>query len=119
MKDLRVAIVHDYLNQRGGAEKVVGKIHKLFPQAPIYTSLLDRNRLWPDLADATIVPSWMQRIPGINRHFKKYFFLYPWVFDRLDLSQYDLVLSSSSTFAKGVRTRPGRARDPRSDRGGH
>lgn len=101
----RIAIVHDYLNQRGGAERVVASIHGLFPDAPIFTSILNRARLWPELAGAPIETSWMQHLPGIGRHFKKYFFLYPFVFDRLDLSPYDLVLSSSSTFAKGVRKR--------------
>jgi glycosyltransferase involved in cell wall biosynthesis len=104
---MRVAIVHDYLTQRGGAERVVSVIHTLFPEAPIYTSILDRERLWPEMAGATIRTSWMQRLPGIRRHFKKYFPLYPHVFDRMDLRGYDLVLSSSSTFAKGVRRPPG------------
>lgn len=107
MSALRVAIVHDYLNQRGGAERVVARIHRLFPDAPIHTSILDRDRLWPALSDATIIASWMQRIPGIHRHFKKLFWLYPLVFERMNLTGYDLVLSSSSTYAKAVRTRPG------------
>ena len=87
---LRVAIVHDYLNQRGGAERVVARIHRLFPDAPIHTSILDRDRLWPALSDATIIASWMQHIPGIHRHFKKLFWLYPLVFERMNLTGYDL-----------------------------
>jgi glycosyltransferase involved in cell wall biosynthesis len=100
---MRVAIVHDYLNQRGGAERVVAALHQMFPEAPIFTSVLDRSTLWPELRSADIRVSWMQRLPGLKRHFKRYLLLYPLVFDRLDLSGFDLVLSSSSAFAKATR----------------
>lgn len=109
MSGPRVAIVHDYLNQRGGAERVVGAIHRIFPEAPILTSIVDRRSLWPELADATIVPTWMQRLPGVLRHFKAYVWAYPIAFERLDLRGFDLVLSSSSTFAKGVHAPPAAA----------
>jgi glycosyltransferase involved in cell wall biosynthesis len=100
---VRVAIVHDYLNQRGGAERVLAVLHEMFPEAPIFTSVLDRSALWPELRSADIRVSWMQRLPGVRRHFKKYLLLYPLVFERLDLSGFDLVLSSSSAFAKAAR----------------
>ena len=101
---MKVAIVHDYLNQRGGAERVVATLHRMFPQAPIFVSLLDRASLWPGLVGADIRPSWMQRLP--QRPFKAYLPLYPATFERLDLRAYDLVISSSSAFAKAVVTRP-------------
>ncbi|HET7458548.1 MAG TPA: glycosyltransferase [Gemmatimonadaceae bacterium] len=104
---LRVAIVHDYLNQAGGAERVLATIHKMFPSAPIYTTLLDRNTLWPELRDADIRTSWMQRLPGVKRHFKKYLPLYPRAIESFDLSAYDLVVSTSSAWAKGAIVRPG------------
>ncbi len=104
---MRVAIVHDYLNQRGGAEWVVAVLHEMFPEAPIFTSIVDRDTLWPGLQSADIRPSWMQRLPGLRGHFKKYLLLYPVVFENVDLSGYDLVISSSSAFAKAVRSRPG------------
>jgi glycosyltransferase involved in cell wall biosynthesis len=100
---MRVAIVHDYLNQRGGAERVLAVMHEMFPAAPIFTSVVDRALLWPGLRSADIRVSWMQRLPGLRRHFRKYLLLYPLVFDRLDLSGFDLVLSSSSAFAKAAR----------------
>jgi glycosyltransferase involved in cell wall biosynthesis len=75
----------------------------MFPEAPIFTSILDRSTLWPELRSADIRVSWMQRLPGLERHFKKYLLLYPFVFERLDLSGFDLVVSSSSAFAKAVR----------------
>ena len=99
---MRVAIIHDYLNQRGGAEWVVAVLHEMFPEAPIFASIVDRETLSPELQAADIRPSWMQHLPGLRRHFKKYLLLYPSVFEGLDLSDYDLVISSSSAFAKAV-----------------
>jgi len=103
----RIAIVHDYLNQLGGAERVVAALHTIFPWAPIFTSIVDRQRLWPELRDADIRTSWMQRLPGLRKHFKKYLLLYPLVFERLDLRGFDVVISSSSAFARGTRRPPG------------
>ncbi|THF74896.1 glycosyltransferase [Cohnella fermenti] len=99
----RIAIVHDYLNQMGGAERVVGLLHQMFPDAPIYTTILDRDRLWPELEKADIRASWMQRIPGILKRSKQFFWLYPFAVASMKLQGYDLVISSSSAFAKGVR----------------
>ena len=107
MPRVKLAIVHDYLNQSGGAERVVGVFHRMFPDAPIYTTILDRDRIWPDLREADIRTSWMQRLPGLRAHFKKYLLCYPWAIESLDLRAYDVVLSSSSAFAKGARARPG------------
>lgn len=104
---MKIAIVHDYLNQQGGAERVVGVLHRMFPDAPIYTTILDRGRLWPDLQGADIRTTWMQHLPGLRNHFKHYLVLYPWAIESLDLQAYDLVLSSSSAFAKAARRRPG------------
>ena len=103
---MKVAIVHDYLNQAGGAERVVVSLHRLFPEAPIYTSILDRDSLWPGLADADIRTSWLQRMPGLKKHFKKYLLFYPRAIESFDLSGYDLVISSSSAFAKGAIAGP-------------
>lgn len=100
---MRVAIVHDYLNQLGGAERVVGVLHELFPEAPIYTLFVNRKKLWPSLHDATIVPSFLQRFPFVERHFKLFFWLYPFVIKNTKIRDYDVVLSSSSAYAKGVR----------------
>ncbi|UNK18769.1 glycosyltransferase [Paenibacillus sp. N3/727] len=103
MRDLKVAIVHDYLNQMGGAERVVAVLHKMFPEAPIYTTIVDRNKLLPELKGAVIHTTWMQRIPGILNKFKLYFWLYPLAVRSINVKNYDLVLSSSSAYAKGVR----------------
>jgi len=99
---MKVAIVHDYLNQMGGGERVVAVLHEIFPDAPIFTSIVDRDVLWPELASADIRPSWMQNLPGLKRHFKKYLPLYPWAIESLHVREYDLLISSSSAFAKGA-----------------
>ncbi|WP_127490877.1 glycosyltransferase [Paenibacillus glycanilyticus] len=104
----RIAIVHDYLNQMGGAERVVGVMHKLFPDAPIYTTIVDREKLLPELRTADIRTTWMQRIPNILRDFKLYFWLYPFAVRSIDLKGYDIIVSSSSAYAKGIR-KPGNA----------
>jgi glycosyltransferase involved in cell wall biosynthesis len=103
----RVAIVHDYLNQYGGAERVLEVLHDLYPEAPVYTSIY-----WPEQMSAAIRAmdvrtSFMQRLPGVLQHHQRYVAFYPFAFRQFDLSGYDLVISNSSAFAKGVRRPPG------------
>jgi len=103
MRNVKVAIVHDYLNQMGGAERVVAVFRKMYPDAPIYTTIVDQDKLLPELQDAVIHTTWMQRIPGILRRFKLFFWLYPFAVSSMKLKGYDLILSSSSAYAKGAR----------------
>lgn len=103
----RVALIHDYLNQYGGAERVLEALHDLFPDAPVYTSIYDAAAMPPSYRSWDIRTSWMQQLPGWRTHFRKYFLLYPSAFESFDLSAYDLVISSSSAYAKGVIPRPG------------
>ncbi len=102
-KKLKVAIVCDWLTGIGGAERVVLELHKLYPDAPIYTSQYDPKAIdWFD--DADVRTTGLQRLP---KRFKKFLPLArAWSFRRLDLSDYDLVLSSSGAEAKGVKTGP-------------
>lgn len=104
---MRIAIAHDYLNQYGGAERVLEALHELYPAAPVYTSIFDPAAMPAAYRAWDIRPSWMQRLPGWRRHFQKYFLLYPSAFESFDLSGYDLILSSSSAFAKGIIPAPG------------
>lgn len=101
---MRVALVHDYLIQAGGAERVVAALHRLFPDAPVFTTIADSEVVESLMPGAEIRTSWMQRLPGLRRHYRKYALLYPAAIESLDLSAYDLVLSSSSAFAKGCIT---------------
>lgn len=102
-----VALVHDYLNQEGGAERVLLALHDLFPKAPIYTSIYDRARLPAVYHGLDIRTSFMQHLPGVNRLHQVYLPCYPFAFEQFDLTNYGLVLSSSSAWAKGVITAPG------------
>lgn len=100
--NMRAAIVHDYLNQYGGAERVLEALHDLLPDAPVYTSIYDPAAMPPAYRCWDIRTSWMQRLPGWRRYFRHYMPLYPSAFESFDLGGYDLILSSSSAFAKGV-----------------
>ncbi|MCS6802493.1 MAG: glycosyltransferase [Chloroflexota bacterium] len=103
---MRVAIVHDWLNQTGGAENVLDVLHELYPDAPIYTSMYDPVLMHPKYRQWDIRTSFMQRLPGVTRHHQPYLPLYPLAFESFDLSAYDLVISNSSGFCHGVVTRP-------------
>ncbi|QSO45528.1 glycosyltransferase [Alicyclobacillus mengziensis] len=107
---MRIVLVHDYLNQRGGAERVVGEMHRMYPNAEIYTLFVDRAKLWDSLNDAKIVPSLLQQVPFVRNHFKLFFWLYPFVVRTLKIPDCDVVVTSSSAYAKGIHieTRHGR-----------
>jgi len=104
---MKIAIVHDYLNQFGGAERVVSALHEIFPDAPIYTSIYDENKMPDNFKQMDIRTSFMQKLPLISDFHRFYFWLYPFAFDLFDLSEYDVILSSSSAFAKGIRKTKG------------
>jgi glycosyltransferase involved in cell wall biosynthesis len=103
----KVALVHDYLNQYGGAERVLEALHDLFPEAPVYTSVFDAETMPAHYRTWDVRTSWMQRLPFWRRHSRKYFLLYPSAFEAFDLSGYDLIVSSSSAYAKGIIPAPG------------
>lgn len=102
----RVAVVHDWLTIPGGSEDVVVELLRIFPQAEIFTSVYD-PRPWPAIVrDRPVHASWLNRIPGAERHYPKLLPLMTGAFRRFDLSRFDLVLSSSHACAKNVRTPP-------------
>jgi glycosyltransferase involved in cell wall biosynthesis len=103
---MKVALVHDYLNQMGGAERVVLALHEMFPEAPIYTSIYDPGRVDTAFQSIDIRTSFMQKLPLVKKHHQPFLPFYPFAMERLDLRGYDLILSSSSAFGKGVVTRP-------------
>ncbi len=98
----RLLLAHDWLNQDGGAEVVLDQLMALFPQAPVYTSLWDRQRLGR-LAGRDIRPGWMDRLPGIHRHHQRYLPLYPLDWGSRRLPPADLLLSNKSGFCHGAR----------------
>lgn len=103
---MKVAIVHDYLNQRGGAERILDIFCEMFPDAPIYTLLADESTLTENMKKHKIHQSFISKLPFAKRHYKKYLLLFPTAIEQFDLSDFDLVISSSSAFAKGVITKP-------------
>jgi len=100
---LRVAIVHDYLNQLGGAERCLDAFHELFPDAPMYTLVYDEKKL-PHLKTWDIRPSFLQYFPGMKSHYKYYLPWFPFVVKTFNLRKYDLIISISHAWVKGVST---------------
>ena len=103
---MKVALVHDWLNQYGGAERVLEVFHDLFPDAPVYTSFYAPEKLPDGYRTWDIRTSFLQRIPLARRKHQPFLPLYPAVFETFDLSGYDLVISNSSGFCHGVKTSP-------------
>jgi len=101
---VRMALVHDWLNQHGGAENVLEVLVEMFPQAPIYTSMYWPQAMPPFYRQWDIRTSWLDRWPLIKAHHQPFLPLYPLAFHSFDLSDYDLVLSNKSGFCHGVRT---------------
>ena len=101
---MKIAVVHDYFTQLGGAEKVAEELMRLLPGAALHSTVALPNRLPPGLIDVPITTSWMQKAardaPALPPLFPPLSVGLP----SLDLSSYDLVLSSSSGYAKGVHT---------------
>lgn len=92
--------------QMGGAEKVVEVFHDLFPDAPVYTSAYDPDAMPAAYRSWDIRTSFLQKLPAKRLTHRAALLLYPTAFESFDLSSYDLVLSSSSAFSKGVITQP-------------
>ena len=102
---MKLAIVHDYLNQYGGAERVIETLNELYPDAPVYTSIYTPDTMPASFRKMDIRTSFMQKLPMLNKYFKYYLLFYTSAFESFNLSEYDVILSSSSAFAKGVRKR--------------
>ena len=100
---MRVAFVHDYLTQLGGAERVLREMQRLFPEAPIFTSLYAPEEFNGLFDSVDVRQSWLAHIPFGARNFRALLPLYPGAFERFRFDDYDVVISSSTSFAKGVR----------------
>ncbi len=103
LPDLSIAIVCDWLTNLAGAERVVLAFHEIFPDAPIYTSVFIPEE-FPQLAQARVETSFIQKIPVLKKKHQAFPLLRTIVFERFDLSGYDVVLSSSHAESKGVIT---------------
>src|SRR3990172_7094681 len=105
MTSAKVALVHDYLVERGGAEKALAALHEVFPEAPIYTAVYNAQTTLDVFRRADVRTSFLQRLTTRRERYSALLPLYPLAFRAFDLRAYDLVISSASGFAKGVRTR--------------
>jgi glycosyltransferase involved in cell wall biosynthesis len=103
---MKIALVHDYLVQYGGAERVLKCFTELFPYAPIYTLVYDQTAMHGVFKDKRIIASSLQKYGFIHRHHRLFPLPMTWAIEEFDFSQYDVVLSDSSSFAKGIITGP-------------
>ncbi len=103
---MKIALVHDYLVQDGGAEKVLDVMQEIWPDAPTYTLFFDPKKL-PTFVGRDVRTSFLQRMPLILKKYQWYISLMPTATEHYDLSEFDVVVSSTSAFAKGILTKPG------------
>lgn len=108
LSSLKIAVVHDWLVDFGGAESVLAEIIRLFPQADLY-ALIDYfdDKQRQAIGNKRAVTSFIQKLPRAKKHYRKYLAVMPLAIEQFDLSAYDLVISSSHAVAKGVITGPG------------
>lgn len=109
---MKIALVHDYIKEYGGAERVLEELHKLFPDAPIYTAFYKSDsEAYARLKDAKIIPSWAHFVPGFSTKLHSPLrFLAPLIWGSFDFSKYDVVITSASWYvtkgiSKGKNTR--------------
>ena len=98
-----VAIVHDYLTQRGGAERVVLAMSRTFPESTIHTSVYEKDATFPEFADRRIDTTGLQKVSALRRHHRFALPFYPLTFSRLHVDA-DVVICSTSGWAHGVTT---------------
>lgn len=103
---MRIAIVHDYLTQFGGAERVLLALMELFPHAPVFTLVHDRAMRGVPLDGSRIKTSFLQRLPLARTHHRYFPLLMPLAIEQFDLREYDIVLSATHSFGKGIITAP-------------
>src|SRR3989344_2485668 len=104
---MKVALVHEFLTQFGGAERVLEVLHRIYPQAPVYTIFHDRVKTKGRYENWDVRESVLGRIPGARAHYKWYLPLMPWAVSSFDMKDYDVVISDSSAYAKWVRVGSG------------
>lgn len=100
---MKLAFVVSWLNQYGGAERVLEAAHALFPDAPVYTSMYDPHAMPRAYRAWDIRVSFMDRLPTVHRRHQLFLPLYRYAFESFDLRGYDVILSITSAFAHGVR----------------
>lgn len=107
---MKIAIIHDQLQEFGGAERVLVALKKIFPQADVYTSFYNPKTLGShrnEFASWRIITSWADKIPFLKKLYSPLRFITPLIWESFDFSKYDLVISSSGSYmSKGILTKP-------------
>jgi glycosyltransferase involved in cell wall biosynthesis len=103
---MKIALVHDWLTGMRGGEKCLEVLCELFPEATVYTLLHKKGSVLETISRMKIKTSFVQKLPFALNHYQKYLPLFPTAIEQFDLTDYDLVISSSHCVAKGVITRP-------------
>jgi glycosyltransferase involved in cell wall biosynthesis len=103
---VRVALVHDWLTGMRGGERVLHEVVGLYPDADLFTLVHVPGSANDAIERRRVESSFLSRLPGTSRHYRKWLPLFPWAVRRLRLDGYDLVLSTSHAFAKSVRRPP-------------
>jgi len=103
---MRIAFVHEYLNQFGGAERMLQVLCTIFPEAPIYTLFYDKNTTSGIFEGKDIRTSFLQKIPFVKKYHRGFPLLMPLAVEQFDFSQFDVTISLSASFAKGIITKP-------------
>ncbi|MGH9152471.1 MAG: glycosyltransferase [Acidimicrobiales bacterium] len=101
----RVALAHDFLTQRGGAERVFLAMARAFPEAPLLTTVYEPKATYPEFADHEVRTSPLQRVRPFRRNFRAALPLYPWAVRRLGPVDADVLVSSSTSFVHALRSR--------------
>src|SRR5438045_2669339 len=99
MNHPKVALVHDYIKEYGGAERVLEALHELYPDAPVYTSVYIPQFLGPHrerFSNWKIHTSWLQHVPFKHKLISPFRLLSPWIFKQFDLSGFDIVIVSAT-----------------------
>src|SRR3990167_4488588 len=109
LKQLKIALVHDYLNQYGGGERVLEALYELYPDAAVYTSIYDRKLMesWLKIPPEKIKTNFISKLPFNKYLSKHYFFLYPLAFRLQNLEDADLIISTCSYASKFVKGKKG------------
>ncbi|MBX4211261.1 MAG: glycosyltransferase [Candidatus Yanofskybacteria bacterium] len=102
----KIALVHDWLLGLGGAERVLHELHEVFPEAPVYTLFASKRFVRQFLPNTKVFTSFLQKFPFITRNYRFWAALMPLAVESFDLSEYDVVISSSVLFSKGLIVRP-------------
>jgi glycosyltransferase involved in cell wall biosynthesis len=107
---MKIALVHDHIQEFGGAERVLVSLKKIFPEADVYTSFYTPASLGihaETFQNWHIITSWADKVPFLKRLYSPFRFIMPWIWESFNFKDYDLVISSSGWFmCKGIITRP-------------